>query len=112
MPAPFIFLFPGAGLDAGYRGQRDIRWIRGEPRVGSSAVPFACLIIRIFQFIFSVGTAFFSHNKSANSTFSHDFSAKRTGSVLFSNFLFALLKSQAEKYLWLICCERKTLLLR
>jgi hypothetical protein len=28
---------------------------------------------------FSVGTVFFSHNKSANSTFSYGFSAKRTG---------------------------------
>jgi hypothetical protein len=40
---------------------------------------FACLIICTFQLIFSARTVFFSHNKSANSTFSHDFSAKRTG---------------------------------
>jgi hypothetical protein len=41
---------------------------------------FACLIIRIFQLVFSAKIIFFSHDKSANSTFSHDFSAKRTGS--------------------------------
>jgi hypothetical protein len=39
---------------------------------------FACLIIRTFQLVFSTGTVFFSHTKLANSTFSHDFSAKRT----------------------------------
>jgi hypothetical protein len=31
-----------------------------------------------FHLVFLVGTVFFSHNKSTNSTFSHDFSAKRT----------------------------------
>ena len=31
-------------------------------------------------YCFSEGIVFFFHNKSANSTFSHDFSAKRTGS--------------------------------
>jgi hypothetical protein len=36
---------------------------------------FACLIIYIFQLIFSVETVFFSHNKSTNNTFSHGFSA-------------------------------------
>ena len=30
-------------------------------------------------YFFSQRTIFFSHNKSANSTFSHDLSAKRTG---------------------------------
>jgi hypothetical protein len=30
-------------------------------------------------YFFSHRTVFFSHNKSANSTFSHGFSAKRTG---------------------------------
>jgi hypothetical protein len=33
---------------------------------------FACLAIRTFQLVFSAGTVFFSHNKSA-STFSHGF---------------------------------------
>jgi hypothetical protein len=42
---------------------------------------FACLIICTFQLVFSAGTVFFSHNKLANSTFSHDFSAKRTGYI-------------------------------
>jgi hypothetical protein len=51
---------------------------------------FAYLIIRIFQLVFSVGTVFFSHNKSANSTFSHGFSAKRMGSVSFSHNKSAL----------------------
>jgi hypothetical protein len=37
---------------------------------------FASLIIRTFQFVFSVGTIFFSYSKLVNSTFSHDFSAK------------------------------------
>ena len=32
---------------------------------------FASLIIHLFQLVFSVGTVFFSHNKSANGTFSH-----------------------------------------
>jgi hypothetical protein len=31
--------------------------------------------------VFLVGTIFFSHNKLANSIFSYDFSAKRTGST-------------------------------
>ena len=30
---------------------------------------FASLIIRLFQFVFSVGTVFFSHNKSAETVF-------------------------------------------
>ena len=30
---------------------------------------FACLIIRIFQLVFSVETVFFSHNKSAGTVF-------------------------------------------
>jgi hypothetical protein len=42
---------------------------------------FACLIIRTFQLVFLAGTVFFSHNKSANSTFSRGFSAKRTCSM-------------------------------
>jgi hypothetical protein len=41
---------------------------------------FGCHIIRTFQLVFSERTVFFSHNKSANITFSYDFSAKRTGS--------------------------------
>jgi hypothetical protein len=52
---------------------------------------FVCFIIRIFQLVFSAGTVFFSHNKSANSTFSHGFSAKRTGSIVQSTI--ALIRS-------------------
>ena len=40
---------------------------------------FASLIIRTFQLIFSAGTVFFFHNKSARIVFRHVFSAKRTG---------------------------------
>ena len=40
---------------------------------------FACLIIRIFQLVFSAGTVFFSHNKSAETMFRFVLSAKRTG---------------------------------
>jgi hypothetical protein len=40
---------------------------------------FVCLIIRTFQLVFLARIVFFFHNKSTNSTFSHGFSAKRTG---------------------------------
>ena len=40
---------------------------------------FASLIICFFQLVFSVGTMFFSHNKSAGTMFRLVFSAKRTG---------------------------------
>jgi len=40
---------------------------------------FASLIIHTFQLIFSAGTMFFSHNKSAGTVFRLIFSAKRTG---------------------------------
>ena len=46
---------------------------------------FACLIIRTFQLVFSVGTIFFSHNKSAGTMFRLVFSAKRTGFCLVSD---------------------------
>jgi len=42
---------------------------------------FASFIIRLFQFVFSAGTVFFSHNKSAGTIFQVVFSAKRTGPV-------------------------------
>jgi hypothetical protein len=65
---------------------------------------FACLIIHTFQFIFSVGIVFFSHNKSANSTLSHGFSAKRTGPM--SNHpvpAFQSLTWKGGKYIsWLV----------
>jgi hypothetical protein len=52
------------------------------PATWATVVLFACLIIRTFQLVFfSAGTMFFSHSKSTNSTFSHDFSTKRTCSV-------------------------------
>ena len=40
---------------------------------------FAYFIIRTFQLVFSAGTIFFSHNKSAGTVFRLVFSAKRTG---------------------------------
>jgi hypothetical protein len=45
---------------------------------------FVCLVICTFYLVFLAGTIFFSHNKSAHSTFSHDFLAKRTDSQCFS----------------------------
>jgi len=39
------------------------------------------------SYYFSQRTVFFSHNKSANSTFSHDLSAKRTGQFLMRSLL-------------------------
>ena len=39
---------------------------------------FAYLIIHLFHLVFSVGTVFFSHNKSAGTVFRLVFSAKRT----------------------------------
>ena len=44
---------------------------------------FACLIIRIFQLIFSAGTVFFSHNKTAGTILRLVFSAKRTEPLFF-----------------------------
>ena len=41
-------------------------------------VLFVSQIIRIFQLAFSIGTVFFSHNKSAETLFRLIFSAKRT----------------------------------
>jgi hypothetical protein len=38
-----------------------------------------------FSAFLSTGIMFFSHNKSANNTFSHDFSAKRMGSMWITN---------------------------
>jgi hypothetical protein len=40
---------------------------------------FIRLIIRIFQLVFSVGTVFFSHNKSANNVFQLAYQRSRTG---------------------------------
>jgi hypothetical protein len=62
-----------------------LRAVRWPSSVVFLLALFACFIIRIFQFIFLIGTIFFSHNKSANSTFSHNFSAKRTGSLFLRN---------------------------
>ena len=38
-------------------------------------------------YCFSEGKVFFSHNKSANSTFSHGFSAKRKGPLCYLNLI-------------------------
>jgi len=55
---------------------------------GSMAL-FVSLIIRTFQLVFSAGTLFFSHNKSAGTVFRLVFSAKRTGPMYLSwQFLF------------------------
>ena len=40
---------------------------------------FVSFIIRLFQLIFSAGTVFFSHNKSAGTVFRLVFPAKGTG---------------------------------
>jgi hypothetical protein len=40
---------------------------------------FTCLIIRLFQLVFSVGTVFFSHNKSTNSVFQPAYQPNQTG---------------------------------
>ena len=45
----------------------------------ATRVLFACVIIRSFQLVFSVGTMFFSHNKLAGTVFRLVFLAKRTG---------------------------------
>jgi hypothetical protein len=42
---------------------------------------FIRLIICTFQLVFSVGTVFFSHNKSANSIFQPAYQRSRTGSL-------------------------------
>jgi len=45
----------------------------------NTMVIFTSLIIRLFQLVFSAGTVFFSHNKSAITVFLLVFSAKRMG---------------------------------
>jgi hypothetical protein len=42
---------------------------------------FIWLIIRLFQLVFSAGTVFFSHNKSANSVFQPAYQHSRTGPI-------------------------------
>jgi len=49
---------------------------------------FVCLIIRIFQLIFLVGTMLFFHNKSAGTMFRLVFSAKRTELVDVDGYAF------------------------
>ena len=51
-------------------------------------------------YYFSERTVFFSHNKSANSTFSHDFSAKRTWLVFPRDVVWALNLVNAFNTLW------------
>ena len=43
---------------------------------------FVCFIIHTFELVFSAGTVFFSHTKSAGTVFRLVFSAKRTGPML------------------------------
>ena len=54
---------------------------------------FVYLIIRLFQLVLSVGTMFFSHNKSARTVFRLIFSAKRTRPQRESNCLGLKLRS-------------------
>jgi hypothetical protein len=53
-----------------------LTWSQTTKKDLSITTLFACLISRTFS---AQQTVFFSHNKSANSTFNHGFSAKRTG---------------------------------
>ena len=48
---------------------------------------FASLIIRLFQLVFSDGTVFFSHNKSAGTVFRLIFLVKRTEPTSVSKFV-------------------------
>jgi hypothetical protein len=52
----------------------------GRQAASEDLALFACFIIRIFQLVFSTEIIFFFHNKSANSTFSYNFSAKQMDS--------------------------------
>ena len=54
---------------------------RTQVSVNRLAALFAFLIIHLFQLVFSVGTVFFSYNKSAGTVFQLVFSAKRTGPI-------------------------------
>jgi hypothetical protein len=45
------------------------------------------LIIRLFQLVFSAGTIFFFHNKSANSVFQPAYQHSRTGPKFYSQFM-------------------------
>jgi hypothetical protein len=48
------------------------------PSVPNNAL-FIWLIIRLIQLVFSAGTIFFSHKKSANSVFQPAYNSSRTG---------------------------------
>jgi hypothetical protein len=61
---------------------------------------FACLIIRTFQLVFSIGTVFFCHNKSANITFSYGFSVKQAGPIYRQHFLLAIVASYEQNINW------------
>jgi hypothetical protein len=53
---------------------------------------FIRLIIRTFQFVFSVGTVFFFHNKSANSVFQPTYQHNRTGMfMLFIIYIYLIM---------------------
>jgi hypothetical protein len=43
---------------------------------------FIWLIIRLIQLVFSAGTVFFSHKKSANSVFQPAYNSSRTGPMI------------------------------
>jgi len=56
--------------------------------------PFACLINRIFSI-----NLFFSHNKSTNNIFNHDFSDQQIGNaVLATSFLYALVAAKRSDH--------------
>jgi hypothetical protein len=48
-------------------------------------------------YFFSQRTVFFSHNKSANSTFSHGFSAKQIGRSITMQLLLVMVPQQQQK---------------
>jgi hypothetical protein len=85
-------------------------WCRRRPHVklgciGSSAMPRveAALALRLlynlyFLTYFLVKTIFLSHNKSVNSTFSYDFSAKWTGSLFWSHHILVQMEAWSTQW--------------
>jgi hypothetical protein len=89
-------LKPGCGSSAATkRTPNDIR-LGGAS--GGEDFMFACLIICSFQLVFLAETVFFSHSQSANSTFSHGFSVKRTCSKVSS--FFSIRSSELKDGSW------------
>jgi hypothetical protein len=57
---------------------------------------FIWLIIRLIQFVFSAGTVFFSHKKSANSVFQPAYNSSRTAPLMLIKSWRPLLKAKLE----------------